>query len=103
MVNKAREEKGVSQTQLAQAIGVTQSAIAQIELGNAHSGSGKRGGMYLSTMYKIAKYFKKSIDWFLGEEIDGDKRKNEVLKKRIKLLEQTITEHERLLKLKKVR
>ncbi len=57
-----REEKGVSQKELAEAIGVSQSTIAKIEVG--------RNEATASTIRKLAKYFNISTDYLLELEDD---------------------------------
>lgn len=57
-----RTEKGVSQKELAEAIGVSQSTIAKIEVG--------RNEATASTIRKLAKYFNISTDYLLEFEDD---------------------------------
>ena len=55
-----RIEQGLSQKQLAEAIGVSQSTIAKIEV--------NRNEATASTVRKLAKYFQVSADYLLGLE-----------------------------------
>lgn len=55
-----REKKGVSQPELAKAIGVTQSAIAHFERGRKTPST--------ATVIDIAKYFGVSLDYLLGDD-----------------------------------
>lgn len=55
-----RSEQGISQKQLAEAIGVSQSTIAKIEV--------NRNEATASTVRKLAKYFQVSADYLLGLE-----------------------------------
>lgn len=55
-----RNERGLSQKQLAEATGVSQSTIAKIEIG--------RNEATASTVRKFAAYFQVSADYLLGLE-----------------------------------
>lgn len=57
-----RTEQGISQRQLSEATGVSQSTIAKIEL--------NRNEATASTVRKLAKYFHVSSDYLLGLEDD---------------------------------
>lgn len=59
-IKKLREEKKLTQSELANAIGVAQSTIAMIE-------SGKNKGSN-DTLIKLAKFFNVSIDYLLNTE-----------------------------------
>lgn len=60
ILQELRGERALSQKQLAEAIGVSQSTIAKIELG--------RNEATASTVRKLAKYFGVSADYLLGLE-----------------------------------
>ena len=57
---QAREAAGLSQAQLADMAGVTQSAIANLEA--------DRSGMSCATLVKVADALEVSADWLLGRE-----------------------------------
>ena len=57
-----RSEQGISQQQLAEATGISQSTIAKIETG--------RNEATASTVRKLAKHFGVSADYILGLEDD---------------------------------
>ena len=56
-LQELRKSKKVSQMELAQILGVSQSAIAKWELGKADPCS--------TALIKLAKYFSKSVDYLL--------------------------------------
>ncbi len=58
LVCELRKEKGLSQKKLADAIGVSQAAIAKIEINRNEATS--------DTIRKLAKYFDVSADYLLG-------------------------------------
>lgn len=60
ILTELRSEQGLSQKQLAEAIGVSQSTIAKIEVGRNESTA--------STVRKLARYFQVSADYLLGLE-----------------------------------
>lgn len=62
LVCELRKEKGLSQKKLADAIGVSQAAIAKIEINRNEATS--------DTIRKLAKYFDVSADYLLGLEDD---------------------------------
>ena len=72
-----RVERGVSQKELAEAIGVSQSTIAKIEVG--------RNEATASTIRKLASYFNISTDYLLefeddfGVRVDDKKKKPDAL------------------------
>ena len=68
-----RVERGVSQKELAEAIGVSQSTIAKIEVG--------RNEATASTIRKLASYFNISTDYLLEFEDDFGVRVNDKEKK----------------------
>ena len=68
-----RVERGVSQKELAEAIGVSQSTIAKIEVG--------RNEATASTIRKLASYFNISTDYLLGLEDDFGVRVDDKEKK----------------------
>ena len=62
ILTELRNERGLSQKELAEGIGISQSAIAKIELG--------RNEATASTVRKLAKFFGVSTDYFLELEDD---------------------------------
>jgi transcriptional regulator with XRE-family HTH domain len=58
-LRKLREERGMSQLELAEAIGVGDSTISQYE-------NCQRDPQF-SVMYKIVRYFDEDINWLIGE------------------------------------
>ena len=59
-VKQAREAVGLSQAQLGESIGVTQSAIANLEA--------DRSGISCANLVKVADALGVSTDWLLGRE-----------------------------------
>jgi transcriptional regulator with XRE-family HTH domain len=68
-IQKAREEKGMTQVDLAQALGITQAALSNYELGKRR--------LYLHQIEGIARILNKKLDFFISEEdaTAGDGRK----------------------------
>ena len=62
MLVNLRKESNLSQKQLAENIGVSQSAIAKLEIG--------RNEATASTLIKLANYFQCSVDFLLEREDD---------------------------------
>lgn len=62
ILTELRNERGLSQKELSEGIGVSQSAIAKIELG--------RNEATASTVRKLAKFFGVSTDYLLELEYD---------------------------------
>lgn len=59
MIREIREKKGISQNRLAKIVGVSQSALSDIE-------SGKTKNPRFSTIMKIAKALNVSIETIMG-------------------------------------
>ena len=66
-IKRLRIQKGISQTELAQEIGISQTHMSNIENGNA--------GISLWTAVKISRVLECSIDSFADEEKQEDKNK----------------------------
>jgi transcriptional regulator with XRE-family HTH domain len=65
-IQKAREEAGLSQDELASMIGITQSALSNYELGKRR--------LYLANLQEIAKRLNRPLTCFLdveGQELDA--------------------------------
>lgn len=65
IICELRKEKGLSQKKMAEAIGVSQAAIAKIEI--------NRNEATASTIRKLATFFDVTADYLLGLEDDGIK------------------------------
>ena len=67
-IQKAREEAGLSQDELASMIGITQSALSNYELGKRR--------LYLANLQEIARRLNRPLSCFLGlEEVEvGDEK-----------------------------
>ena len=59
MIQKAREEAGLSQEELASRLGYTQAALSNYELGKRR--------LYLANIKRIAKELKKPLSYFLDD------------------------------------
>ncbi len=57
----AREEKGITQLELAKMLGITQAALSNYELGKRR--------VYFHQIEVIAEYLEKPISFFLDEEV----------------------------------
>jgi transcriptional regulator with XRE-family HTH domain len=69
-IQKAREEAGLSQEELASALGITQSALSNYELGKRR--------LYLANMEQIAKVLERPLSYFMEEEgSDGEEASTE--------------------------
>lgn len=69
-IQKAREESGLSQEELASALGITQSALSNYELGKRR--------LYLANLEQLANVLGRPLSYFMEEEKqpnDGDSRK----------------------------
>ncbi|MBN2297795.1 MAG: helix-turn-helix transcriptional regulator [Deltaproteobacteria bacterium] len=59
-IQKAREEKGMTQVGLSKALGITQAALSNYELGKRR--------LYLHQIEQIANMLGKSLDFFITEQ-----------------------------------
>lgn len=66
-----REERGITQSQLAEALGVGRATIAGYEAGN------RREPDY-ATLTKLADFFGISVDWLLGRTVAKDMKVTDV-------------------------
>ena len=57
-IQKAREEKGLTQVDLAQILGITQAALSNYELGKRR--------LYLHQIENFARLLEKTLDYFIG-------------------------------------
>ena len=64
-LKELREQRGISQTELANFLGVVRSTICQYEKGNRMPDSNILG--------KLADYFNVSVDYLLGREADSER------------------------------
>lgn len=63
-IQRAREETGLTQVDLAQSLGITQAALSNYELGKRR--------LYLHQIEDIARVLQKSLDYFIpGPEKDN--------------------------------
>ncbi len=60
-IQKAREESGMTQVDLSRALGITQAALSNYELGKRR--------LYLHQIEQIAGLLGKNLDFFITEEI----------------------------------
>jgi len=78
-IQTAREEKGLTQVDLAQVLGITQAALSNYELGKRR--------LYLHQIEQIARILDKRLDFFISEEgfaaSDGPKGKERVSPKTV--------------------
>ncbi len=70
MIQKAREEAGISQGELASRLGLTQAAFSNYELGKRR--------LYLKNIEQIANVLNKPINYFLDETSTGMDSKADV-------------------------
>ena len=63
-IQAAREEKGMTQVDLAQALGITQAALSNYELGKRR--------LYLHQIEGIARILNKRLDFFITEGVGED-------------------------------
>ncbi|QSW90952.1 MULTISPECIES: helix-turn-helix domain-containing protein [Flavobacterium] len=68
-IKKLREENNLSQSLLADQLGISQSELSKIENGRA-----KKIDIYL--MIEICKYFNKSLDFFTPEKKSEEEEEN---------------------------
>jgi transcriptional regulator with XRE-family HTH domain len=59
-IQKAREQSGMSQEELASALGITQSALSNYELGKRR--------LYLANLEQLAKVLGRPLSYFMEEE-----------------------------------
>jgi len=59
-IQKAREEAGLSQEELASALGITQSALSNYELGKRR--------LYLANLEQLANVLERPLSYFMEEE-----------------------------------
>ena len=59
-IQQAREDKGLTQVELAQALGITQAGLSNYELGKRR--------LYLHQIEQIARTLDKSLEYFIGAE-----------------------------------
>ncbi|MGD0820573.1 MAG: helix-turn-helix transcriptional regulator [Desulfomonilia bacterium] len=62
-IQKAREEKGLTQVDLAQTLGITQAALSNYELGKRR--------LYLHQIEEFARLLEKNLDYFIGPHDDA--------------------------------
>ncbi len=81
-IQAAREEKGMTQVDLAGALGITQAALSNYELGKRR--------LYIHQIEAIADVLEKSISYFIeggestaGSEISSSSNEEELLRNRI--------------------
>lgn len=60
-IQKAREESGMSQEELASALGITQSALSNYELGKRR--------LYLANLEQLANVLGRPLSYFMEEEV----------------------------------
>ncbi|HHO76536.1 MAG TPA: XRE family transcriptional regulator [Deltaproteobacteria bacterium] len=68
-IQKAREEKGMTQVGLSKALGITQAALSNYELGKRR--------LYLHQIEQIAHMLGKSLDFFITEQQDPSSINND--------------------------
>src|SRR4030042_3751440 len=83
MIQKAREEAGLSQEELSSRLGYTQAALSHYELGKRR--------LYLANIEQIAKELNKPLNYFLEDEAEVVKAGQE------KVQDETISEINKLL------
>lgn len=69
MIQKAREETGLSQEDLASRLGLTQAAFSNYELGKRR--------LYLKNIEQIAKELNKPLNYFMAETVIKTESKQE--------------------------
>jgi transcriptional regulator with XRE-family HTH domain len=62
-IQKAREERGMTQMDLAQALGITQAALSNYELGKRR--------LYLHQIEDIARLLQKNLDYFITSPVEN--------------------------------
>lgn len=62
-IQRAREEKGLTQVELAQALGITQAGLSNYELGKRR--------LYLHQIEQIARTLDKGLEYFIGDQNGG--------------------------------
>jgi transcriptional regulator with XRE-family HTH domain len=62
-IQQAREEKGLTQADLAQALGLTQAALSNYELGKRR--------LYLHQIEDIARHLQRDLEFFISSEEMG--------------------------------
>lgn len=67
MIQKAREEAGLSQEELASRLGLTQAALSNYELGKRR--------LYLKNIEQIAKVLNKPLNYFMEDYVETLKTK----------------------------
>lgn len=67
IIKKLRTDKGITQEQLAEILGVSRSAVVKYELGIVDN-------MKRSTIQKLAEYFNVKPSYVMGLEYNGDKK-----------------------------
>jgi len=78
-IQKAREETGLTQVDLAQSLGITQAALSNYELGKRR--------LYLHQIEDIARVLQKSLDYFIpGPEKDNHSDANAISGGRQKII-----------------
>jgi len=68
-IQKAREEKGMTQVGLSKALGITQAALSNYELGKRR--------LYLHQIEQIAQMLEKSLDYFIMEQLSSPSKNND--------------------------
>ncbi|MCX8123278.1 MAG: helix-turn-helix domain-containing protein [Spirochaetes bacterium] len=77
-IQLAREEKGITQLELAKMLGITQAALSNYELGKRR--------VYFHQIEEIANYLEKPVSYFLDEESLSENNCNEISDEKIYLL-----------------
>ena len=67
-IQKAREEKGMTQMDLAQALGITQAALSNYELGKRR--------LYLHQIENIARLLQKNLNYFIPSPAENSQTAN---------------------------
>ena len=62
-IQQAREEKGLTQADLAQSLGLTQAALSNYELGKRR--------LYLHQIEDIARHLERDLEYFIGSGESG--------------------------------
>jgi transcriptional regulator with XRE-family HTH domain len=68
MIQKAREDAGLSQEELASRLGCTQAALSNYELGKRR--------LYLANIEQIAKVLNKPLGYFLENQVERSRTKS---------------------------
>lgn len=77
-IQLAREEKGITQLELAKMLGITQAALSNYELGKRR--------VYLHQIEEIANYLEKPVSYFLDEDSFLDNDQDEITDEMIDIL-----------------